>query len=129
MRCKLCLWPFVAVLLPLAAQAQDDSRCKFEPWQFANEKTVPVALSMPNDGKPCTVRKVTFQGGSVATYTVSTPPSNGSVVIKKNQAIYAPKAGFAGTDKFVLDVAGINKFAKPPARSGKLAVTVTVAKP
>ena len=122
-------WPLIAVLLPLAAQAQDQSRCKIEPWQFANEKTVPVSLSMPNDGKPCTVRKVTFQGGTVATYTVSTPPSNGSVVIKKNEAIYTPKAGFTGTDKFVLDVAGINKFAKPPARSGKLDVTVTVAKP
>jgi hypothetical protein len=126
---KRCFWPLVALVLPLAAQAQDPSRCKVEPWQFANEKTVPVSLSMPNDGKPCTVRKVTFQGGTVATYTVSKPPSNGSVVIKKNEALYTPKAGFIGTDKFVLDVAGINKFAKPPARSGKLEVTVAVAKP
>ena len=84
---------------------------------------------MPNDGKPCKVRKITFQGGSEATYSIATPASSGDVVIKENEAFYTPKAGFSGTDKFVLDVAGNNPFARPSPRNGQLEVTVTVAAP
>jgi hypothetical protein len=127
MRNKLCRSLLVAALFPLTAQAQDDGRCKAESWQFENKQTIPISLSMPNDGKPCSIRKVKFQGGSEATQTVSKPPANGTVVVKKNQAFYTPKAGFSGTDNFVLDVAGKNPYAKPPERSGKLDVTVTVA--
>ena len=129
MRRKVRFGLLAAVLFPLAAEAQDQDRCKFEPWEFANKQTVPVSLSMPNDGKPCKIRKVTFQGGSAATYTVSTPAANGNVVIKKNEAFYTPKAGFSGTDKFVLEAAGKNPFARPPARNGRFEVTVTVAAP
>lgn len=81
---------------------------------------------MPNDGAPLKVRKITFQGGSEATYTVSARPSNGEVVIKENEAFYTPKAGFTGTDKFKLVAAGNNPFARPSARNGQLEVTVTV---
>jgi hypothetical protein len=60
---------------------------------------------------------------------VSTPPSNDEVEIKENEAFYTPKAGFSGTDKFVLQVNGTAPFARPATRSGRFEVTVTVTAP
>ena len=88
-----------------SAQAQE-GRCKVDPWRFENTRTVPITISMPNDGKPCKIRKLSFQGGSEAAYSVSTPASNGEVVIVDNEAFYTPKPGFSGTDKFALSVTG-----------------------
>jgi len=116
--------------LSVAAQAQgQETRCKVDSWQFAHNQTVPITAAMPNDRKPCTIRKITFQGGSVADYSVSRPPAHGDVVIKKNEAFYTPKAGFSGVDKFVLGVTGKNPYVQPTTRSGLLEVTVTVAAP
>lgn len=127
MRRAFFLVLLLALCFPATASAQ--ARCKVDPWRFENNQTVPIAISMPNDGKPCKVRKFSFQGGSEAVYTVSTPPSNGDIEIKENEAFYTPRAGFSGTDKFVLNVNGTAPFARPATRSGQFEVTVTVATP
>jgi hypothetical protein len=129
MRRKLFFCLLVTLSLPFAAKAQDQNRCKVEKWQFANNQTAPISMSMSNDGKPCGIRKFTFQGGSEATYSVSTPASNGEVVITENGASYTPKAGFSGTDKFVIRVTGTSAYSQHSARNGQLEVTVTVAAP
>ena len=47
---------------------------------------------------------VTGIGSGTATYSVSSQPSNGTVMLNGVSATYTPKAGFTGTDSFVYQV-------------------------
>lgn len=129
-----CLLLAAALLLPAGDAAAQAPRCEVPAFRGLTQPGGAIAtMRVVNDGQPCRFGFVMTSDTRepFAEARISRAAANGTATATGNGAAYQPRAGFTGTDSFVVSMSGVASGGAATGRriEGQITVNVTVVAP